>query len=195
MLNADGTSRLEMRQLRGGKQAYGDFKGSYKKEDCTNRKLGCCRTPRLVVTLGLLQEDGSGGSKPCSTPSEIPISWYWSRLTRLDVLSRLSPSYLTFWVVTYPQIWHPKNHAESGVQPINFIDIEWRDGFNKGGKKHWRGSNGWVHCSMILRYISKTPPDLRWLLFWRISSLASPLFMKTATLDYTHFPVANHSWW
>ena len=27
MLNADGTSCLEMRQLRGGKQAYGDFKG------------------------------------------------------------------------------------------------------------------------------------------------------------------------
>jgi hypothetical protein len=66
---------------------------SNKKEDCTNTKLGCCRTPRLVVTLGLLQEDGSGGSKPCSTPSEIPISWYWSRLTRLDVLS---PIYLTF---------------------------------------------------------------------------------------------------
>ena len=28
MLNADGTSGVEMRQLRGGKQAYGDFKGS-----------------------------------------------------------------------------------------------------------------------------------------------------------------------
>jgi len=48
-------------------------KVSNKKEDRTNTKLGCCRTPRLV-TLGLLQEDGSGGSKPCSTPSEIPIS-------------------------------------------------------------------------------------------------------------------------